>query len=121
MRDGTHSLPADDRLVIELRDESLLDGLAELRWRFNELVECGPSMVVVDVSRVSRLSSATIAALLWVRRRCQARRIDMTLRNPSKHSVETLRSIGLLRAIDIEQPTGRRRGRAKSIRGGFCA
>jgi anti-anti-sigma regulatory factor len=93
-----HEDRVHDAVVLVLSDETLLDALEELRARLGGLLEPGPSRLVVDLSRVSRLSSTTIATLLWVKRTCGARAVDVVVRRPSRGSVGVLHRTGLLTA-----------------------
>jgi anti-sigma B factor antagonist len=91
-----------DCVVVSLDDDSLLEGLTDLRWRLRQVLADGTPTVLVDVSRVERLSSATIAALLWARRQSQARGGQVILRSPSRRSLEMLRRTGLGRLFAID-------------------
>lgn len=90
-------------VVVALRDEDLLKTLTDLRWRLGGLLESGPSTLVLDVSQVRRLSSATIAVLLWVKRRCLTRGVQVVVRRPSRDSLAVLARTGLQSALDIER------------------
>jgi anti-anti-sigma factor len=85
-----------DAVVVVLSDELLHEGLEDLRWRLPDLLESGPSRLVVDLSRVSRLSSATTATLLWVSRSCRTRSVEVVLRRPSRVTAGVLHRAGLL-------------------------
>ncbi|WP_199907699.1 STAS domain-containing protein [Nocardioides terrigena] len=108
-RTGATVLCREDRVhdvvVLVLSDDTLLDALEELRVRLGGLLEPGPSRLVVDLSRVSRLSSATIATLLWVKRTCAARAVDVVVRRPSRGSVGVLHRTGLLTAPTTDPGT----------------
>lgn len=91
-------------MVVSLRDDRLHEPLADLRWRLDGLLASGPSTLVVDVAEVTRLSSATVAVLLWVRRRCRARGVRVVLRDPSRNTVELLRRTGLLSRLETIPP-----------------
>jgi len=107
--------------VVSLRDDRLREPLADLRWRLDGLLASGPSTLVIDVSEVTRLSSATVAVLLWVKRRCRARGVRVVLRRPSRRNVELLRRMGLVSALECaparaglfsaSSPRGREEGR----------
>ena len=84
-----------DTVVVTLSDD-------DLRWRLGTLLEPGPSTLVLDLSRLQRLSATTIAVLLWVRRRCRARGVRVVLRRPSRGSIDVLRRAGLQSALEIE-------------------
>lgn len=111
----------DDDAVVWLEDGRLTEGIAELRWGLEDLLSNGESTLVIDVSRVERLTAASVAAMLWAKRRCMARRVRVVLRNPSRRSVHMLRRTGLQGAIDMEGATWSTQGLPKSLRGGFCS
>jgi hypothetical protein len=74
--DEEWSTPA--AVVVTISDETLLETLADLRWRLSVLLEPGPSRLLLDLSEVRRVSSATIAVLLWVKKRCRARSVHLS-------------------------------------------
>lgn len=94
--------------VVHLDDASLLAGLTDLRWRLDELLAGRPPVLVVDISQLSRLSSATLAALLWAQRRCRARGGRVVLRHPNKRCGDILTRTGLAPLFSDERPAGRR-------------
>lgn len=85
-----------DAVVVVLADETLAATLEELRSRLSGMLEQGPSRLVLDLSRVSRLSSTTIATLLWTKRTCASRSVEVVVRRPSRGSVRVLHRTGLL-------------------------
>lgn len=84
--------------VVRLGNAGLSRGLSDMQERLDALLEQGPGTVVVDMSEVEQMSSVTVAALLWVKRRCSERRVHVVLRQPSQRSVNALLRIGLLDA-----------------------
>lgn len=84
--------------VVRLCDAGLQRGLDDLQERLDFLLEQGPSTLVVDMSDVGHVSSTTVTALLWVRRRCSERSVHMVLRPPPHRSFNRLVRIGLLDA-----------------------
>ena len=88
-----------ETVVIMLSDDTLLATLADLRWRLGALLESGPSTLLLDLSGVRRLSSATIAVFLWVRKRCSVRGVHLVVRRPSRRSIDVLRRTGLLSTL----------------------
>lgn len=70
---------------------------------FDELLERGPRTVVVDMSEISHVSSATVSALLWTVRRCSGHGIAVVLRDPSRRCLRTFRRAGLLSVVRIER------------------
>jgi len=57
-----------DEVVVALDDARLLQGLVDLRWNLEGLVETEVTTLVVDVSGVRRLSAPVIGALVRTRR-----------------------------------------------------
>src|SRR5690242_13225122 len=90
-----------ETLEVYLRDESLIADLSILRWELAGRLRAGQRTVVIDISGIDRLSSATVAALLWARRSCSARRAHVTVRNPSARSLEVLRRRGLAEVLPV--------------------
>lgn len=90
-----------DCVVIALDDASLREGISDLRWRLDHLLADGQPTLVIDISRVSSLSSASVAAMLWAKRRCQARQARVVVRGPSRRSLDLLRRTGLASALEI--------------------
>ena len=56
------------RTVVALDAAVLAEGLADLRWRPDELLAAGRQELVVDIAAVDHLSSTTVCALLLARR-----------------------------------------------------
>lgn len=104
-------------IVMRLDDNALRQGVADLRWRLPQLLAGGHPTLVIDISGVERISSTTVAAILWVKRRCRGRRVRVVVRDPSRRSLEQLRRTGLMDAFDIESSEsdeGIRRGAVPS-------
>lgn len=97
----------DDTVVVALADETLLEGLADLRWGLRGLLTHGVSTLVVDVAGVERLSSATVAALLRAKRHCRARGGGVVVRGASRRSLDVLHRTGLARVFDIQAAPAR--------------
>src|SRR5919199_5517494 len=89
-------------VVVELRPEDLPHTLLDLHRVVTQAVLRGACRVVVDVSRVDCLTSTTITALLWARRRCQARGGAVVLRNPSARSMDLIIRTGLWDVLEVE-------------------
>lgn len=87
---------------VYLRDESLIQDLSTLRRELVGRLRAGQRSVVIDISGIDRLSSPTVAALLWARRSCSARRADVTVRNPSGRSLDVLRRRGLAEVLPVQ-------------------
>lgn len=101
----TATVPAEldeDAVVVALDDASLLEGLARLRSGVTTHLVEGSQRLVVDIAGVSRLSSGTVAALLWAKRHCRARGGHVVVRGPSQDSVDMLTRAGLAGVFDIE-------------------
>lgn len=107
--------------VVELSDDRLREGLASLRWGIDDILATGESTLVIDIDQVARLSSVSIAVILWAKRCCSARHVRVVIKNPTRRSLETLRNTGLAGVIDVEVGETRSSGWAKSLRGAFCA
>jgi anti-anti-sigma regulatory factor len=74
-RGGAHPAAPADHVgggLVALRDHSLAQDLLALRARVGECLVHRQGRVAVDVSALSRMSSVTVAALLWSRRTCAA-------------------------------------------------
>lgn len=87
---------------VYLRDESLIQDLSTLRHELASRLRAGQRSVVIDISGIDRLSSPTVAALLWARRSCTARRAHVTVRNPSGRSLDVLRRRGLAEVLPVQ-------------------
>ncbi|SDU76690.1 STAS domain-containing protein [Jiangella alkaliphila] len=101
-----------DSAVVPLSDQTLREGIHDLRWRLEEMLADGPSALVVDVSGLTRLSSPTIAALLWTKRRCSARGVRVMLSHPDQAMAGLLHRTGLDDVLDIQPPLDSALGRA---------
>ena len=112
-RQARHEISAEawgapGAVVVTISDETLLETLADLRWRLSVILEPGPSTLVLDLSAVRRLSSATIAVLLWVKKRCRARSVHLVVRGPSGGGTDVLCRTGLVTRRETEHPGLRR-------------
>jgi anti-anti-sigma regulatory factor len=94
----------DDPNVIILAEPTLRDDLARLRSRLEGVLAAGRSPVIIDVSGLECPSSTTVAAMLWAKRRCSARRVGLVLRNPSHRSRSVLRRTGLDTCVEPRAP-----------------
>jgi anti-anti-sigma factor len=72
------------------------------------ILEPGPSTLVLDLSAVRQFSSATIAVLLWVKKRCRARSVHLVVRGPTGGSADVLRRTGLVTRRETEHQGLRR-------------
>lgn len=92
----------DQTVRVALEDRLLVQGLSDLRWRLPALLAGGAESLVIDLSGVERLSSSSIATLLWVKRACAARRVRVVLSRPSDRTLEVLTRTGLASVLEIE-------------------
>ncbi|MDQ6895299.1 MAG: STAS domain-containing protein [Actinomycetota bacterium] len=92
---------ADQTVRVALGDPPT-SGLGDLRWQLAGLLGGGTNTLVIDVSRLDRLSSAWVATLLGVKRTCHARRIRVVLADPSNRTREVLTRTGLASVFEIE-------------------
>jgi anti-anti-sigma factor len=95
---STHRRVAGARrpdVVIVLDDRTLPAGLTHLRSVVRDAFLEGGGRVVVDVAGLQRLSSGTVAALLWANRHCAQRGGVVVLRAPSESNLDLLRRTGL--------------------------
>jgi anti-anti-sigma factor len=99
--------------TVRVSDEQGDERLPDLRWVLHDLVLTGVSRVIVDVSRVERLSSATLAALLNVHRRCRARGGGVVIRGGNRATADLLYRNGLHRVFEIEEPSPARHDTAR--------
>lgn len=94
-----------DEVTIRLSDELLADGLADVRWLLREALLAGARRLVVDLSRVTALSSTAVASFLWAHRTCRARGGAVVLRGPNRRTEDLLRRTGLWRVMQLEKPS----------------
>lgn len=94
--------PEAREVLVVLDDPTLLRGLGDLRWRLDHLLVGHPPVLVVDISALSRLSSATLAALLWAHRTCRRRGGRVLLRGPNKRCHDLLTRTGLLDLFAVD-------------------
>jgi ABC-type transporter Mla MlaB component len=89
-------------VVVVLQDRSASDLVDDLRQRVPGMLDHPPRALVVDLSRLPRLSSGAVAALLWLRGFCQPRGVAVLLRLPPRGSSTTLRRAGLDGTAPVE-------------------
>jgi anti-anti-sigma factor len=97
-----HGSPAV--VVVTLDETTLPSGLVELRSAVAATVRSGARTLVVDVSRLGRLSSPTVTALLWAQRRCRVQGGAVVLRGADRRWRRLLRRTGLADVFDLEPP-----------------
>lgn len=93
-----------DEVTIRLSDELLAEGLADVRWLLRDALLAGARRLVVDLSRVSVLSSTAVASFLWAHRTCRARGGAVVLRGPNRRTEDLLQRTGLWRVMQLEPP-----------------
>lgn len=71
----------------------------EFEHRLDAALAARPRALVLDMAAVDRVSSTTIAMLLWARRRCAAHGIDIELGRSSRRCHDTLERAGLLHLV----------------------
>lgn len=89
-------------VVVVLDDRALPAGLSRLRLVVRDAFLDGEAKVVVDIAGLHRLSSATVAALLWANRHCGQRGGTVVLRDPSDSSLAVLRRTGLGDVLPVQ-------------------
>jgi len=99
-----HFVGARHDVVIVLDERTLPAGLSRLRCVVRDAFLEGGARVVVDVSGLQRLSSGTVAALLWANRHCHQRGGLVVLRSPSESNLDLLRRTGLADVLQVETP-----------------
>lgn len=86
-----------DKAVTFLRETDLMCSRDDVTKQVEMLLETGPRSLAVDLSGVD-VTSTTVTALLWVKRRCAARGVEVALLGPARRSVHTLKGIGFVDA-----------------------
>ncbi|MFC6043322.1 STAS domain-containing protein [Nocardioides hankookensis] len=84
-------------MVVLVPPGSLESSLAALDRQLDAALGLAPRALVLDMSAIARMSSTTIAQLLWARRRCSLVGIEVLLLNPTRQCREVLERIDLLR------------------------
>ncbi len=83
-------------MVLLLRENGL-GALDDVHEQVESILETGPRSLTVDMSGVA-VTSTTVAALLWVKRRCAARSVEVALRGHLRRDVSVLKRIGFVDA-----------------------
>lgn len=91
-----HAEREGSSVLVELHEPSLAHDLSLLRSQLAGCLLKGRGGVTVDLSAVDRISSPTVAALLWARRSCAARRVPFTVTGYSGQNAAVLRTCGLV-------------------------
>jgi ABC-type transporter Mla MlaB component len=72
-----------------------------VKKRLPSLLDPPPSAVVVDLSGLARLTSGTVAALLWTGATCRKRGVPVRVRHVPARGDEILRRTGLSLALAL--------------------
>lgn len=108
---GRDSTSRDDKAVTLLQVTDLLNVRDAVTRQVETLLESGPRSLAVELSGVD-VTSTTVTALLWVRRRCAARGVEVALLGPPRRSVRMLKGIGFVdagqRPTVLRSPPGHR-------------
>ena len=96
-----------DEVTIEVSDDLLADGLADVRWLLHDALLAGARRLVVDLSRVQHLSSTAVASFLWAHRICRSRGGTVVLRGANRRTLDLLHRTGLWLVLELESPGGR--------------
>jgi anti-anti-sigma regulatory factor len=87
-------MTTSDFPVVVVDDRTHLRALADLRWRLDQMLSADPPVLVVDLSGLSRLSSAAMAVLLRTQRCIRHRGGTVVLRGvDDRHPVLTRTSL----------------------------
>jgi anti-anti-sigma factor len=98
---------ADEEVLLAVTDETLRDGVADLRWMLHDALLAGARRVVVDLTGVHSLSSSAVASLLSAHRTCRARGGAVVLRGANRRTQDLLIRTGLWRVLRLEPVRGR--------------
>jgi anti-anti-sigma factor len=96
-------------VVLSVEDSGLARVLDSVERQLDAVLDAGARFVVLDMSAVDRVSSTTVAALLWARRRCSSRGIEVSLLHPSRRCLDALARTGLLEVLAVDLGDGPRR------------
>jgi anti-anti-sigma factor len=97
----------DDQVTIELSEELLADGLADVRWLLHDALLAGARRLVIDLTGVQQhLSSTAVASFLWAHRICRARGGTVVLRGANRRTLDLLHRTGLWRVLTLETVRG---------------
>ncbi|WP_041307299.1 STAS domain-containing protein [Intrasporangium calvum] len=86
---------------VTLDERSLPHDLLLLRASTAECLTRGRGSVVVDISSLRRLSSETIAALLWTRRKCSGLGIGFTIVGARAAAAQSLSRCGMAEQLTV--------------------
>jgi anti-anti-sigma factor len=100
-------LAEDEEVLLSVTDDTLRDGVADLRWMLHDALLAGARRVVVDLGGVHTLSSSAVASLLSAHRTCRARGGAVVLRGANRRTQDLLSRTGLWRVLRLEPVRGR--------------
>lgn len=86
-------------VLVALSERSLAHDLLLLRASAAECLMRGQGSITVDISELRRLSSETIAALLWARRKCNGHGIGFEVLGARAAAAQALTRCGLAEAL----------------------
>jgi anti-anti-sigma factor len=107
MRTAVRTAPAGDEITVQLSDDLLADGVADVRWLLHDALLAGARRVVVDLSAVQHLSSPAVASFLSAHRTCRARGGSVVLRGANRRTLDLLHRTGLWRVLELETSRAR--------------
>ena len=90
--------------IVSLRGGGPGAGFEDFEHRLDAALAARPRALVLDMAAVDRLSSTTIAMLLWARRRCAAHAVEIELDHSSRQCRDALERTGLLRLVSAATP-----------------
>lgn len=77
------------------------EGFDHLEWRIRAALESRPTTLVLDLSALEGSLSSTITTLLWAKRHCSARGVEIVLQDPSPRCRAALQRTGLLDVMAV--------------------
>jgi len=89
---------ASEDVVVHLRPGGLADAMADVEGGLERVRTLAAPTLVVDLSAIERVSSTTVTALLWARKRCSPLSVQVMVQNPSPCCREALTRTGLMAA-----------------------
>lgn len=101
-----------------LPDREAAARIDDLRDGLDRAVADGSRVLVVDMSAVRRVTSTTVAALLWARHRCASQGIEVRLGHMSRRCSHKLDRLGLTVVFPVEAGASSARERATPTHAG---
>lgn len=93
-----------EEIVVALPSSGLEPAIGDLEQLVDVALTCEPDILVLDMRAVERLSSTTVALVLWTRRRCATHGVEVILRQTSRRCREVIERTALLDAVRVEPP-----------------